>query len=308
MKMVKDIESLKENHAGLNTFVTIKDLQDIVEELNISIEPKLLEGQKTTTGKFPYGYDASLGKLVKKDADLTKEEIQLACKACISFGDPVVAAVLMDVLGINLNNPDPCRNLSDFAKNLAAPLAGEEPEPRITQKIQFSRVLGSWNVLLNNLANPGMMSASSLMEEAKIILLALQDICAEKLAFGTKVKSLGMLFMAGGQNQPNNDHVLQRIYEQRPNLPSTLATSFKPWPKDKFTWSSGMKNWSKDKMPIRKPTFFVDINTPNDKQLTTAACQKDFAYTSGSGNNKNNSKLNTKKTVTKPKVNPTGHS
>ena len=279
-----------------------------MEELNISMEAKLLGGTKTNTINFPYGYDASLGKLVRKDTDLTKEEIQWAFKACISFGDPVVAAVLMDVLGINLNNPDPCKNLSDFAKNLATPLAVEEPGPRIKQKVQFSRVLGSWNVVLNNLANPGMMCASSLMEEAKVISLALQDICGEKLAFGTKVKSLGMLFMAGGQNQPNNDHVLQRIYELRPNLPSTLATSFKPWPKDKFSWSSAMKNWSKDKMPIGKPTVFVDINTPNDKHLTTAACQKDFAYTSGSGNNKNNSKLNIKKTVTKPKVNPAGHS
>ena len=152
------------------------------------------------------------------------------------------------------------------------------------------------------------MSASSLMEETRITLLALQDICAGKLSFGTKVKSLGMLFTAGGQNQPNNDHVLQRIYELRPNLPSKNVTSFKPWPKDKFTWSNGMKNWSKDKMPVGKPTFFVDINAPNDKQLTTAAFQKDFAYTSVPGNNKNNQKLNTKKYDSKPRVNPTGHS
>jgi hypothetical protein len=315
MKMVKDIESLKENqvnpkenHDGLNTFVTIKDLQDIVEELNISIEAKLLKGQKTSTDMYPFGYDPSLSKLVKKDADLTKEEIQLACKACISFGDPVVAAVLLDVLGINLTNPDPCKNLSDFAKNLVTPLAVQEPEPRIKQKVQFARALGSWDILLNNLVNPGMMSASSLMEETRITLLALQDICAEKLAFGTKVKSIGMLFTAGSQNQPNNDHVLQRIYELRPNLPSKNAASFKPWPKDKFTWSTGMKNWSKDKMPVGKPTVFVDINSPNDKQLTTAAFQKDFAYTSVSGNNKNHQKFNTKRNDTKPRANPTGHS
>ena len=94
--------------------------------------------------------------------------------------------------------------MSDFAKNLAAPLARVEPQPRIRQKTQFTRVLGSWDILLNNMVNPGMMSASSLIEETRIALLALQDICAERLPLGIKIKSLAMLFMAGPQNQPKN--------------------------------------------------------------------------------------------------------
>ena len=116
-----------------------------------------------------------------------------------------------------------------------------------------------------------------------------------------------MLFMAGPQNLPKNDHVLQKVFELRPQLPAKFASSFKPWPKDRFSWTTSMKNWSKDTIPLGKPMMFVDINQPHDK-LTTNACQKDFAYTTAPGNNKNHQKLNARKYDSKQKINPTGNS
>ena len=68
-----------------------------------------------------------------------------------------------------------------------------------------------------------------------------------------------------------------------------------------------MKNWSKNNVPLGKPFQFVDINAPHDN-LTTVACQKDFAYNSYLGNNKKTQRLNTKRGDTKPKSNPTGNS
>ena len=307
LKMVKDIENLKENQTGPNTFVTIKDLQDIVEELAISMEAKCVGRVKPVPAKYPFGYDLSLEKIVKGEGDCSKEEIQLCLKAGISFADPIVATVVLDVMGIDLENPSQGKLMSDFAKNLATPLAGIEPEARIRQKTQFTRVVAAWDTLLNNLVNPGMLSASSLIEESRIALYALQDIAAERLPIGAKVKSLGMLFMAGQQNQPKNDHVLQKIYELRPRLPSKLSTSFEPWPKNKFTWSDRMKTWSKDNIPVGKPVRFVDICTSHDC-LSTVACQKDYPYTTVLGKKIKPQRLNANRNDIKPNNTPSGHS
>ena len=307
LKMVKDIETLKENQTGLNTYVTIKDLQDIVEELAVSMEAKCVGRVRPVPAKYPFAYDLSLANIVKGEADCTKEEIQLCLKAGISFADPIVATCVLDVMGIDLENPNPSKPLSDFAKNLASPLAIIAPEARIRQKTQFTRVVAAWDTILNNLVNPGMLSASSVIEETRIALYALQDIAAERLPIGTKIKSLGMLFMAGQQNQPKNDHVLQRIYELRPRLPSKLSTSFEPWPKNKFTWSDRMKNWSKDSIPVGKPVKFVDIATSHDC-LSTVACKNDFPYTTVLGNKNKTQRLNAKRNDIKPKNTSSGHS
>ena len=307
LKMVKDIDVLKESLQGNNNYVTIKDVQDIVEELTVTMEAKCSQRSKNTSDNYPTGHDFSLDKIVKKNSDLAIDDIKICIKASITFSDPIVATVILDILGIDMDNPNTGKLMSDFAKNLASPLSAVQPEARMRQKTQFARVVNSWEVLLNNIVNPGMISASSVIEEARIAFYALKDICAERLPIGVKIKSLGMLFMAGIQNQPKNDHVLQKIFELRPQLPSKLAFSFEQWPKNRFNWSNGMKNWSKENVPLGKPFQFVDINLTQDN-LTTLACQKDFGYNSYLGNNKKTQKLNTRKSETKPKVNPTGHS
>ena len=305
----KDVTTLKENNPKPTNMVTIKNLQDIVEELSSSLEIKCRERSQAFISKYPFGFDLTLEKLVNKDSDLTKQELQVIFKAVISYSDANVATVLLDILGINLKNPNIGKSMSDFAKSLAFPLSKVDAEARIRQKGQFARVVGSWDIILEYLINPGMLNATSIIEQTRISVYSLTDICAEGLPIGIKMKSLGMLFMAGQQNYPKNGHVLEKIFELRPQIPSRRTASYEPWPKNKFNWTNVMKNWAKDVIPIGKPIFFVDINTPHDL-MSTITSQKEFAYNSENGNTlkDNTQKLNSNRTINKTKNNHSGNS
>jgi hypothetical protein len=308
-KITREITVLKETNPEPANMVSIKNLQDIVEELSHSLENKCLERSKAFISKYPFGYDLTLGKLVKKESDLGKEEIQLCLRAAISYSDPIVAMTVLDILGINLKNPNTGKLMSEFAKNVAFPLSTVDAEARIRQKGQFSRVVESWDLILKNLINPGMINATSLLEQSRIAFYSLKDVSAERLPTGIKIKSLGMLFMAGTQNYPKNGHVLEKIFELRPQIPSRNNASYEPWPKNKFNWTNVMKNWAKDVIPLGKPAYFVDINAPHDI-MSTATSQKEFAYNAENGTFYKNStqKLNSDRTDNNTKNGNTGYS
>ena len=118
-----------------------------------------------------------------------------------------------------------------------------------------------------------------------------------------------MLFMAGTQNYPKNGHVLEKIFELRPQIPSRNNASYEPWPKNKFNWTNVMKNWAKDVIPLGKPAYFVDINAPHDI-MSTASSQKEFAYNAENGTFYKNStqKLNSDRTDNNTKNGNTGYS
>ena len=307
--LAKDITALKDNNPKTANMVSIKNLQDIVEELNGSLELKCKERSKSFISKYPFGFDLTLEKLVNKDSDLSKQELQIIFKAVISYSDAIVATVLLDIIGINLKNPNTGKLMSEFAKNLAFPLLKVDAEARIRQRGQFARLVGSWDLILKYLINPGMLNATSIIEETRISMYSLTDMCAEGLPIGTKMKSLGMLFMAGQQNYPKNGHVLEKIFELRPQIPSRKTASFEPWPKNKFNWSNIMKNWAKDIIPMGKPAYFVDINTPHDL-MSTNTSQKEFAYNLENGNIPKDStqRLNSNRILNKTKNNQTGNS
>ena len=154
----------------------------------------------------------------------------------------MISIVIFDILGFKLKEPVGGKIMSEFAKNLIYPLCCKDPELRIKQKGQFSRIYKSWDKILEFLINPGGLNASGVIEDCKIAVYALKDCCAEKLPMGIKIKGLGLACWTTETQLPTNGSILEKICELKPHLPAGLKTSFEPWPKNKVAWSQSMKN------------------------------------------------------------------
>jgi hypothetical protein len=275
--LAKDLRDLKENRPDLGPQVTIKNLQDIVEELEKSLEKNCID---RSTSKYPFGYNVNLERLARKDSDLSPAEIQECIQAAVSFADPIVAVVIFDMMGFKLKDPTGGKIMSEFSKNLVVPLCLKDPEQRIKQKSQFHRIMNSWDKILGNLINPGAICASGIIEECKIAFRACKDGCMDKHPVGIRIKGLGLSCLGLESQLPPNGAVLEKIFELKPQLLTSLKASYEPWPKNRASWSQAMRNWYKDQLPLGKPLRYVDIANPLD-YITTPNGQKEFAYQNG---------------------------
>jgi hypothetical protein len=303
--IARDVQILKDAGPNTGPQVTIKNLQDVVEELEKSMDKNCIE---RASAKYPFGYDSTLEKLARKDTDLTQSEIQQCIQAGVSFADPIVSLVIFEILGVKLNEVNSGKLMSEFAKNLVAPLCTRDPQLRMKQKGQFMRIHKSWDKIMEFMINPGGLNASDIINDCKIAVCALKDGCAEKLPVGIKIRGLGLSCLTTPNMTPRNGSILEKIYELRPKIPTQLNVSFDPWPKTKMAWSNTMKNWAKDPLPTLRSLKFIDIGNPQD-HMTTPTGQKEFAYQPAeNGNIINKSKFPINKTEQKVQKNSNGSS
>jgi hypothetical protein len=265
----KEMNEMQEFRSkGENEFLSISKKFD-----QINLTPK---SDKVPTN-YPFAWQPKLNQLCIKPGELDSTEIMGGIAGAITYGDPIVGLVIFETLGLKLDDSLAGKTISDFVKSIVAPLVIKNPELRIQQKLQFTRVYSSWDKILQNIINPGSLCATTVIEESRVCLVALADISADKLPVGVKMKSLGMNCMVRDQNQQRNTYILEKIMELKPASITKINFSYNPWPRNNEQWSPTMMNWSKGKLPKLKSASYTDIDLPSDL-MSTVVSRKEFPY------------------------------
>ena len=267
---------LKNNNPEGKYEVTRQNLVDLETNMDAKMTEKAAK-------RYPFGHQVELKQLIAKEGDLNNTEMLMVISAAITFSDNVVGVVIFEILGINIKEPLPPKIFSDFIKNLATPLHLKEPESKIKQSLQYTKVYETWGNLMKFLVNPGSLNASSIIEQTRLFYFALKDIGADKLPVGVKTKNLGFLCMVPEGKLHKNSHILEKVMELRPKLPANKTWSFDPWPKTVSGWSQGMKNWAGELLPKFRSDLYTDVCMQNDT-MSTFVSQKEYASTADYGN------------------------